>query len=335
MDAVVWPIYYRLFPAKPPTTSLQGKVFLITGGLSGIGYYTTLNLAQRGATILCGARDLIKAGAALNKLETNHPSLVNKVKLFKLDLGSFDKTREGAEQAKMAIQAAGGRLDGLVMNAARLISPYMMGEDGFELSTQTNYFSIILFVESLLPLLEQTAIETGSDVRIVLVSSNACMTVPKTWDFVDVSTLNATLADTGKDKDETPTQMTRYGVSKMLGTLYFEDLQQRLPQRRSKVLAISLNPGPTQTDGTHSMPFPFTLIVPLMFQPTAYGANNTLFALTAPEVRADATQYGGKYLEPVGRVRKVPAPPSFTTQAKKEKVKKVTREVLGKQGSVF
>jgi hypothetical protein len=83
------------------------------------------------------------------------------------------------------------------------------------------------------------------------------------------------------------------------------------------------------------MPFPFTLIVPLVFQPTAYGANNTLFALTAPEVRADVTKYGGKYLEPVGRVRKVPAPPSFATQATRERIREVTREVLGRQGVVL
>ncbi|GAA6020673.1 hypothetical protein JCM10207_007820 [Rhodosporidiobolus poonsookiae] len=326
-------LYNKLFPPAPLTAPLDGRVYIVTGGLSGIGYFTTLSLAQRGATVLVGVRDLARAQQALSTLEAEHPSLVGRVKTFELDLASFAKAREGAQRALEAVEGEGGRPDGVVNNAARLIDvPFEMGEDGFELSMQTNYLAPILFIETLLPLLEKTSQQPGSDVRLVWVSSNAGSMVPRDWTFTSPASFNQTLAKKNADPEAYYTRFARYGASKMLPTVYIEELQKRLRERGSKVLAIAVNPGGTQTPGTRTMPFPFTLLVPLLFNTTPNGALTSLFALTAPEVRADERKYGGRYLEPYGRVEKVPGPPALAKEETRERVREATREVLKGHG---
>ncbi|GAA5914542.1 hypothetical protein JCM6882_000412 [Rhodosporidiobolus microsporus] len=334
MAEVFHMIRNRLFPPKPLTSSLDGRVYIVTGGLSGLGYETTLSLALRGATVLCGARNLPRARTALSTLEAAHPSAVGRVRLFEVDLASFAKAKAGAERAVEAVKEAGGRLDGLVNSAGRLILPYEMGEDGWELSVQTNYFSTILFTERLLPLLKETAKQPGSDVRIVTVSSNAGQMAPKSWELKDSSTFNETLFPPGKE-DGYYIQFARYGLSKIYIVPYMEDLQRRLEREGSNILAISVNPGGTQTDGTRTMPFPFTLLVPLLFLPTAHGAYNSLLALTSPAVRAEESKYGGMYLEPFGRVCEVPAPRSFAEGETRRRVVEAARRVLVKEGVVF
>lgn len=61
--------------------------------------------------------------------------LVNAV----VDLSTFAKARQGGEAVRAAIEAHGGRLDSVCLNAARLASdgPYEIGENGFELLVAT------------------------------------------------------------------------------------------------------------------------------------------------------------------------------------------------------
>ena len=64
---------------------LQGKVIVVTGGHSGIGLETTKVLSNAGASVFVGARDLVKAQAAVSKMQN--------VEVLQLDLadpGSVD-----------------------------------------------------------------------------------------------------------------------------------------------------------------------------------------------------------------------------------------------------
>lgn len=51
----------------PP--SLKGKVFIVTGGNTGIGYSTVLSLALKGAKVHLGARSLSKAESAVVEIK--------------------------------------------------------------------------------------------------------------------------------------------------------------------------------------------------------------------------------------------------------------------------
>ncbi|GAA6036121.1 hypothetical protein JCM8097_006626 [Rhodosporidiobolus ruineniae] len=332
MSAVYWMVKNRYFPPQEITTPLNGKVYLITGGMGGLGLETTRSLARRGATVLCGVRSLARGQSALDELEAFDPSLAGRVHLFKLDLASFAATREGAERAKKLVEKMGGKLDGLINNAARLTAPYEIGADGFELSPQTNYLSPVLFTELLLPNLENTAAQSGSDVRIVWVASNAGMVAPADWDFVDASSFDNKCTKPGKDVNEFWSSFSRYGVSKMLPTVYIDDLQKRLRNKGSSILAISLNPGGVKTEKTVGMPFPLGLIARLFFLPPSSATFTSLFALTSPAVRAREEHFGGKYLEPFDRLEEVPGPKKLSDEETRERLRRVTRESLRVQG---
>lgn len=110
---------------------------------AGIGYHTSLKLAQRGATVFVTARTLQLAQATLAQLVADHPEVKSKIKLVDavVDLSSFEKAREGGQAVVAAIEANGGRLDAVCLNAARLPTEglYEIGENGFEMLVATKY----------------------------------------------------------------------------------------------------------------------------------------------------------------------------------------------------
>lgn len=93
--------YYRqLYPPSPEWTvdkipDLSGKVFIVTGGSSGIGKETCKQLLLKNAKVYLAARSESKAQAALEELEKE----TGKKAIFQeLDLGDLDATKKSAQE---------------------------------------------------------------------------------------------------------------------------------------------------------------------------------------------------------------------------------------------
>ncbi len=54
--------------------SLAGKVYLVTGGNTGVGFHTVDELAKHGARVYLGARSPGKAEAAINQIRAETPT---------------------------------------------------------------------------------------------------------------------------------------------------------------------------------------------------------------------------------------------------------------------
>jgi NAD(P)-dependent dehydrogenase (short-subunit alcohol dehydrogenase family) len=101
----------RTIPALAPDERLDGKLALVTGGASGLGFATSVDLARRGARVLLAdCRDLERAhrravslGAPSGGIEPLHVDLS--------DLSSIDRTVTD-------LARRGARIDRLVLNAA-------------------------------------------------------------------------------------------------------------------------------------------------------------------------------------------------------------------------
>ena len=93
------------------TNRLDGKVAIITGANTGIGYETALDFARRGAKVIMACRDLKKAEEAANKikLETGN----EKVSVEHLDLVDLESVKKFAD----SINKSQTRLDLLINNA--------------------------------------------------------------------------------------------------------------------------------------------------------------------------------------------------------------------------
>ncbi|SEF76238.1 NADP-dependent 3-hydroxy acid dehydrogenase YdfG [Nonomuraea solani] len=136
----------------------DNKVFLVTGGNAGIGYFVAEQLATTGATVILGSRNPTKAEAARLSIRDRVPGA--KVRHLPLDLADLPSLKATADDLE--------RLDGLICNAGVLLDhpPRRTTRDGHELMFATNHLGHFALTYWLLPLLKATpgsrVITTGS-----------------------------------------------------------------------------------------------------------------------------------------------------------------------------
>ena len=119
-------------PSAPPRQ--DGRVFAVTGGNAGLGYFTAEQLAGTGARVILASRNREKSKQAMRAIRGVHPAA--DVGFVELDLSSLDSVRVAAEQLRSE-----PRLDGLVLNAGMVSGSARRRQtsDGNELVFGTNY----------------------------------------------------------------------------------------------------------------------------------------------------------------------------------------------------
>src|SRR3984885_12696119 len=90
--------------------SQKGRLAVVTGANSGIGWDTALELARAGAEVVMTARTAAKGQDAVDRVKGQVPQA--KVRFDQLDLASLQSVREFAKRV-----SNGGKLDLLVNNA--------------------------------------------------------------------------------------------------------------------------------------------------------------------------------------------------------------------------
>ncbi|KAJ4478406.1 NAD-P-binding protein [Lentinula aciculospora] len=318
-------------------TDLRGKVAIVTGGNTGIGYATIQFLMRQGAKVYMGARNEDKAKAAIKELEAELPKDTNaansggSVHWLQLDLSNPGLVKEAAAGFLRKEE----RLDILVNNAAATSGPYKPREDGFTETMVVNHISPFLFTETLLPLLKSTAALDDSDVRIVNVTS-VYHTRVKVESFVGKYSLSKDYGDT------TSGNLYMYGVSKLANILYIKHLQAQLNAESSRITCIAVHPGTVSTDGVKKFfssvrffgLFLRMIVMPLIFVSWTQGAMNSVFAAAGKDVAAarESTNearkrmYEGVYLIPIGKITE----PSENAKDKRlqKELYETTKEVL-------
>jgi len=253
----------------------SGRVAVVTGANTGIGYQTAAVLAYRGAHVVLAVRDLEKGNAALARIVAAHRGA--DVTLQKLDLSSLDSVRSAAD----ALRTAYPRIDLLINNAGVMWTPKQLTADGFEMQFGTNHlghFALTgLVLDHMLPV-------RGS--RVVTVSSNGHK-YRAAIHFDDLQW------ERGYDR------LAAYAQSKLANLLFTYELQRRLAARSGvKTIAAAAHPGGSRTELARHVPVIFkpalVTLAPLMFQSPEMGALPTLRAATDPAVQ------GGQYYGPDG-----------------------------------
>jgi NAD(P)-dependent dehydrogenase (short-subunit alcohol dehydrogenase family) len=137
----------------------SGRVAVVTGANSGIGFVTATELARAGATVILAARDG-KAEGARHEVAAEVPEATLEPRT--LDLADLASVRSFATE----VAAAHPKLDLLINNAGVMMPPRTETADGFELQFGTNHLGHFALTGLLLDALKQ-----GSDARVVTVSS--------------------------------------------------------------------------------------------------------------------------------------------------------------------
>ncbi|KAJ9215491.1 hypothetical protein DTO166G4_2861 [Paecilomyces variotii] len=147
---------------------LTGRVYVVTGGNTGLGYETTLQLATHGARVYLCSRSEENGNEAIRHIKERVPGA--DVRLVKMDLADLRSVVDAAGMLKRQEP----RIHGLVNNAGIMATPYEKTLDGYEAQFQINYISHWLLTQTLLPSIQAAAsISPPGTVRIVNVSSQA------------------------------------------------------------------------------------------------------------------------------------------------------------------
>ena len=203
-------------------TRLDGKTVIITGGNTGIGKETAIDLASRGAKVIIACRSQTRGENALKDIRKESGS--EHVYLRLLDLASFASIRKFADE----IISSEPRLDVLINNAGIMMCPFWKTEDGHEMQFGVNHLGHFLLTNLLLDLIKKSAPS-----RIINVSSRA-HTFVSTIDFEDLNNETAY------------SRIFAYGKSKLANVLFSRELHKRL--LGSNVSVFSLHPGSVTTE---------------------------------------------------------------------------------------
>ncbi|KAG8685725.1 hypothetical protein FRC09_014566 [Ceratobasidium sp. 395] len=292
--------------STPPKTEskIPGRVAIVTGATRGIGLATAKQLYELGATVYLGCRTEEGANKAIEQIRADVTGSEGRLEWLPLDMSTIKQAKEAAE----GFLRRENQLDILVLNAAIGDKKFELNDDGIEIMLGTNHFGPFVFTTIVLDLMKQTSAKPGSDVRIVSVASKTHeMLSADSVHFADTNELKSTFPPT--NPDSWLNRLFRYSRSKIANVLFVNELQRRLDEEGSNIIAISLHPGTVVTDGAMasvtSLPVIGSvagIIAQYVFADPAVGALNSMFAATNPVVRAEPDKYKGNYLMPVGNI---------------------------------
>lgn len=246
----------------------SGKLVLVTGANSGLGYEVSRGLALKGAIVVMACRDLKKGEEAAVKIRGEAPS--GEVRLMQLDLADLNSVKRFAEE----VHAEYTRLDTLINNAGVMATPYGKTEDGFELQFGINHLGHFALTGQLLDLLEDTP-----GARIVTVSSYA-----HAFGWINFGDLNA---------EKFYYKWMAYCQSKLANLLFAYELQRKLSQGGKEAISLAAHPGSTVTNLQKHTAF-FSFVNSIIGHGQEQAALPILFAATRPEIE------GGDYIGPDG-----------------------------------
>jgi NAD(P)-dependent dehydrogenase (short-subunit alcohol dehydrogenase family) len=254
-----------------------GRVMVVTGANSGVGFETALALAGKGAHVVLACRNPEKGRAALERIREIVPEA--SVELGALDLADLSSVRAFAE----TLHRDHPRLDVLVNNAGIMAPPLRRTADGFELQLGTNHFGHFALTGLVLDLLQ-----AGGPARVVTVSS-----------YVHHGNI---LRFDDLDAKRSYWRWPVYLRSKLANLLFAFELDRRLRACALDVVSVASHPGYAvthlQATGTQMGGFflqDWALKLSNTFAQSAVrGALPSLYAAGAPDVE------GGDFYGPSG-----------------------------------
>lgn len=281
---------------------LTGKVAIVTGANSGLGFETTKALAAKGATVIMACRNMDKANHAAAEIRSDVPEA--RLELRQLDLADLASVRTFAETFK----AEHAQLHLLINNAGVMIPPFSKSKDGFEIQFAANHLGHFALTGLLLDVITRTP-----QARVVNVSSAAHRQGKMDWKNLQ------------SEKGYKPWQA--YGRSKLANLLFTYELQRRFEAAKVDTIAVAAHPGGTKTNlQAHVSPF-MNRIFNMMMQEMPMGALPSLYAATASDVQG-ADYYGPDgFMEIRGYPKKVKSNADSHNQADAAKLWQISEEL--------
>ncbi len=204
---------------------LSGKLVVITGANSGLGFGLARRLSAAGADVVMAIRNRAKGEAAIEEIRASVPDA--KLSIKPLDLASLASVAALGEQ----LNAEGRPIDILINNAGVMTPPERdTTADGFELQFGSNHLGHFALTAHLLPLLRAA---TGA--RVVSLSSLAAR-------------MNAKIHFDDPQFEKSYQAMAAYGQSKLAVLMFALELDRRSRAAGWGIMSNAAHPGLTKTN---------------------------------------------------------------------------------------
>jgi NAD(P)-dependent dehydrogenase (short-subunit alcohol dehydrogenase family) len=287
----------QLFPPRPSfieanLPSLTGKVYIITGGNSGIGYALSKILYAAGGTVYIASRSASKIEKAIETIKTSTTSPTTGVlKPLILDLADLSTIAPAVSEFLKAEK----RLDVLFNNAGVSRQPAgSVTAQGHEMHMGTNNLGPFLLTKLLLPLLTQTAASSPpNSVRVIWTSSA----------IIDLASPPGGLLLAELEPGRHSRDLNRNYASSKAGNWFLaSELSNRFGKEK-EVVSVALSPGTLRTPAWDGAGWVMKLLMAPFFHEPEMGALTLLWVGFSDEVKVGD---GGKYGIPWGRWNESP-----------------------------
>lgn len=292
--------------------SQKGRVFLVTGGTSGMGFEDAKALAAAGARVVIAARNPQRGQEAIDQIKQEVPNA--QVQFESVDLANLSSVRALAQRLDTTLP----KLDGLINNAAIMAPPERgTSTDGLEIQFATNYAGHFVLTAELLPLLRKS-----DSPRVVTLSSIAAQRGRINFDDLQFTR-------TAYEP------MTVYAQSKLAGLMFAFELQRRSDAAGWGIQSLAAHPGVAVTElvargpGLDSAQGRQWSAMREHLQTAAQGAVPTLYAATAPGARSGAYYGPTGPNEMAGPLGLATVPPPAGDAAAAARLWAVTEEITG------
>jgi len=265
--------------------AMEGKLCMVTGATSGIGFCTALELASMGASVVIIGRNEAKCQATVDRIRNECSS--SSVSFYVADLSSQAQIRQLSQKFHEQFD----HLDVLVNNAGGFFLFRKLSAEGIEMTFALNHLAYFLLTGLLIDMLR-----ISPAARVINVSSGSHWN--KKLDFKDIQMA----------KFYDPIQA--YGRSKLANILFTNELSRRLAGTR--ITANSMTPGIVATDiwkKVHPLLTPILFpVIKLLGNTPEEGAQTSIYLTTSPDVSG----ISGKYFVDMREVK--PDPTTYNAQ---------------------
>ncbi|BBY09217.1 SDR family oxidoreductase [Mycobacterium noviomagense] len=300
---------------------LSGKLAVVTGSNSGLGFGLTRRLAAAGADVVMAIRNRAKGEAAIAEIRATVPDA--KLTIKNLDLSSLASVAALGEE----LNAEGRPIDILINNAGVMTPPERdTTADGFELQFGSNHLGHFALTGHVLPLLR-----AAEHARVVSLSSLAARQSGKIH-FDDLQFEKSYAA------------MQAYGQSKLAVLMFARELDRRSREAGWGIMSNAAHPGLTKTNlqisgPSHGRSKPSVMerlyklswqLTPFLWQDIAEGILPALYAAVSPDAEGGAF-YGprGVYELAGGGVKPAKVPARARNDADSRRLWEISEQLTG------
>ncbi|OBH92503.1 SDR family oxidoreductase [Mycobacterium sp. E2733] len=300
---------------------LSGKLAIVTGANSGLGFGLARRLTAAGADVVMAIRNRTKGEKAIAEIRDTVPDA--KLTIKSLDLSSLAAVAALGEQ----LNAEGRPIDILINNAGVMTPPERDSTaDGFELQFGSNHLGHFALTGHLLPLLR-----AAGKARVVSLSSLAARQSGKIH-FDD------------PNFEKSYAAMSAYGQSKLAVLMFALELDRRSRAAGWGIMSNAAHPGLTKTNlqiagPSHGREKPALMerlykaswrFTPFLWQEIDEGILPALYAAAAPQAQGGAF-YGPKGFQELagGGVRPAKVPERARNEADCERLWELSERLTG------